>query len=64
MLPKCVGPMLAWHRLCPPDIGPTHCSDVIMGGMVSKKPVSRLFAEPFVQAQIKENIKAPSHWPL
>ena len=27
-------------------------------------PASRLFAQPFVQAQIKENIKAPRHWPL
>ena len=24
----------------------------------------RLFAQPFVQGQIKENIKAPRHWPL
>ena len=24
----------------------------------------RLFAQPFVHAQIKENIKAPRHWPL
>ena len=23
-----------------------------------------LFAQPFVQAQIKENIKFPRHWPL
>ena len=29
-----------------------------------KSPASRLFAQPFVQAQIKENIKAPRHWPL
>ena len=29
-----------------------------------KSPVSRLLAEPFVQAQIKENTKAPCHWPL
>ena len=27
-------------------------------------PASWLFAQPFVQAQIKENIKAPRHWPL
>ena len=27
-------------------------------------PASRKFAQPFVQAQIKENIKAPRHWPL
>ena len=25
---------------------------------------SRLFTQPFIQAQIKENIKAPRHWPL
>ena len=29
-----------------------------------KSPVSRLFTQPFIQAQIKENIKAPCHWPL
>ena len=27
-------------------------------------PASRLFTELFIQAQIKENIKAPRHWPL
>ena len=27
-------------------------------------PASRLFAKLFVQAQIKENTKAPRHWPL
>ena len=29
-----------------------------------KSPASRLFAQPFVQSQIKENIKAPCHWSL
>ena len=29
-----------------------------------KSPAYLLFAQPFVQAQIKENIKAPRHWPL
>ena len=29
-----------------------------------KSPASRLFAQPFVQAQIKENTKGPRHWPL
>ena len=29
-----------------------------------KSPVSWLFAQPFVQAHIKENNKAPRHWPL
>ena len=27
-------------------------------------PASRLFIQPFIQAQIKEIIKAPLHWPL
>ena len=29
-----------------------------------KSPASRLFTQPFIRAQIKENIKAPHHWPL
>ena len=29
-----------------------------------KLPASRSFAQPFVQAQIKENIKSRLHWPL
>ena len=29
-----------------------------------KSPASRLFTQPFIQAQIKENTKAPRHWPL
>ena len=29
-----------------------------------KSPASHLFTQPFIQAQIKENIKAPPHWPL
>ena len=29
-----------------------------------KSPASRLFTQSFVQAQIKESIKAPRHWPL
>ena len=29
-----------------------------------KSPALRLFTQPFIQAQIKENIKAPRHWPL
>ena len=30
----------------------------------SNHQASRLFAQPFVQAQVKENIKAPRHLPL
>ena len=43
----------------------SHYSDVIMGAMVRclKSPALRLF-QPFIQAQIEENIKAPHHWPL
>ena len=29
-----------------------------------QSPTSRLFTQAFIQAQIKENIKAPRHWPL
>ena len=29
-----------------------------------KSPASRLFAQPFVHAQIKENTKVPCHWSL
>ena len=29
-----------------------------------KSPASPLFTQPFIQAQIKENIKAPRHWAL
>ena len=29
-----------------------------------KSPVSRLFTQSFIQAQIKENIKVLCHWPL
>ena len=31
---------------------------------IIKSPVSRFFTQPFIQTQIKENIKAPRHWPL
>ena len=29
-----------------------------------KSPASRLFTQPFIRVQIKENIKAPRHWLL
>ena len=29
-----------------------------------KSPAYQVFAQPFVQALLKENIKAPRHWPL
>ena len=39
-----------------------HYSDVIMGAMSSQ--ITGMFAQPFIQAEIKENIKALRHWPL
>ena len=41
-----------------------HYNDVIMGAMASQSPASRLFTQPFFRVHIKENIKAPRHWPL
>ena len=38
--------------------------DVIMSMMASQITRSRLFTQLFVQAQIKENMKALRHWPL
>ena len=29
-----------------------------------KSPASRLFTQPFIHAQIEENIKTPRHWPF
>ena len=43
---------------------PVHYSDVIMSVMVSQIISVSIFTQPFVQARIKENIKAPRHWPL
>ena len=41
-----------------------HYSDVMMRTMASQIAIALLFAQPFVQAYIKQNIKAPLHWPL
>ena len=41
-----------------------HFSNVIMARRHLKSPASRLFTQPFIETQIKENIKAPRHWPL
>ena len=41
-----------------------HYIDVTMGAMASQFTASPLFTQPFIRAQIKENIKAPRHWPL
>ena len=35
-----------------------------MGAMASQITPSPMSTQPFVQAQIKENLKAPRHWPF
>ena len=35
-----------------------------MSAMASQITGVSIFTQPFVQAQVKENIKAPRHWPL
>ena len=52
------------HTRCGCRVLCSYYSDVIMSAMVSQTPAYRLFGQSFVQAQIKENIKAPRLWPL
>ena len=52
------------QALNPKECTVQNYSGVIMSVMASQIPASRLFAQPFSQAQSKENIKAPLHWPL
>ena len=40
------------------------CCDVIMGAMASQITSPMIVYSTFIQVQIKENIKAPRHWPL
>ena len=41
-----------------------HYNDVIMRAMASQITSLTIVTQPFIQAQMKENIKAPHHWPL
>ena len=42
-----------------------HYDDVIMGAMASQiTSLILLFTQPFIPTQIKENSRAPRHWPL
>ena len=43
---------------------PSHYGDVIMGAIASQIISLTVVTRPFIQTQIKENIKAPRHWPL
>ena len=45
-------------------MGFTHYIDVIMTTVASQITSSHLFTQSFIQTQIKENAKAPRHWPL
>ena len=46
------------------DLENFHYTDAIVSTMASEITSVRLFAQLFVQAQIKVNTKAPRHWPL
>ena len=53
-----------WRSYSGTAYSPSYKNDVIMSAMASQSPASRLFTQPFIQAEIKENIKGPRHWPL
>ena len=42
----------------------SHNKDVIMGWRLKWPALLRLFTQSFIEARIKENFKAPRHWPL
>ena len=52
------------HWLLITPSGVCHYNDVIMGAMASQITSLTIVTQPFIQTQIKENIKAPRHWPL
>ena len=56
--------LIAWrHQAIIEVLWPSHYSDVVMSVMASQI-TSVPIHQPFVRAQIKENIRAPRHWPL
>ena len=65
--------------ICVIKMGDKHTFETILTGIMTitgitmasywarwclKSPASRLFTQPFIQTQIKENVKAQRHWPL
>ena len=62
--------MMIWSGQCKRNacmhITPcTHYNDVTMGTKASQiTSLTIVFTQPFIQTQIKENIKALRHWPL
>ena len=60
-----------WRHILHWQINSSHLlvvSDITMTSQWAwwrhRSPASWLFTQPFIRAQIKENIKAPRHWPL
>ena len=56
--------MLAYWQTTSHNLKINHNNGVIMNTMASQITSSRLFTQPLIHAQIKENIEAPRHWPL
>ena len=48
----------------PPSQNGGYFMDDNFNDVFSTSPALRVFTQPFIQAQIKENIKVPRHWPL
>ena len=53
-----------WEKMTNLSRSTPKYNDAIMGTMASQITCSRLFTPRFIEAQIKESIKAPRHWPL
>ena len=51
----------SWHM---PLTDYLHCNDVMISAMASQIISLKIVSQPFIQAQMKENIKALGHWPL
>ena len=60
--------IVSWGLLSSNCVGWTSSFSITMTSFwarwLLKSPASRLFTQPFIKAKIKENIKAPRHWPL
>ena len=53
-----------WYHMASLGHNGQHYNDSIMGGMASQITRLTIVYSPFIQTTIKENIKAPRHWPL
>ena len=51
-------------KTTPSEKSDLHYNDVIMSAMACQITSLSIVTQPFIQTQIKENIKAPRHWPL